>query len=107
MLAGFDRVLLGRQTERVPAHRMQNIESAQPLVTRDDVRGSVTLGMSDMESGAAGIREHVEDEELRLVRIEAILARIRGVEALLLFPEGLPFWLDLIEGIRFAAFAHQ
>ena len=32
MLAGLDRVLLRRQAERVPAHRMQHIEALHPLV---------------------------------------------------------------------------
>ncbi len=80
MLARFDGVLLGGQTERVPAHRMEDIESLQPFVTRDDVGRGVTLGMSDMQAGAARIRKHIEHVILRLRRIEILFAGIRRVK---------------------------
>ena len=66
MLAALDRVLLGRQTKRVPAHRVQDVETAHPFVPRDDVGGGVALGMPDMQASAARIRKHIEDVELRL-----------------------------------------
>ena len=37
------------------------------LVAGEDVGGGVALGMADVQAGAAGIGEHVEDVELRLV----------------------------------------
>src|SRR5438093_2069906 len=36
---------------------MQDIESAQALVTRDDIRGGITFRMANMQACAAGIGE--------------------------------------------------
>src|SRR6266404_1042647 len=105
MLATLDRVLFGWQTERVPAHRMQGVESAHSFVTRDDVGRSVALGMSDMQTRAARIWKHIEHIELGFFRIEILLARTRRVKNLALVPNFLPLRLDLVERIRFAAFA--
>src|SRR6185503_16655638 len=77
---GFDGVLFRRKTERVPTHWMEDIEPAKPFVSRDDVRGRVTLRMSDVQPGAARIRKHIEH---------------------------VIFRLNLIEGVRFSAFAHS
>ena len=106
MLTGLDRVLLGGQTERVPAHRVQHVETAQALVARDDVGRGVALGMSDVQPRAARVGEHVEHVVFRPRRIEARLAGIRRVESAAFFPERLPLRLELVERIRFAAFAH-
>ena len=65
--AGLDGVLLGGQAEGVPAHRVQHVEAAHPLVAGQDVGGGVALGMADVQAGAAGVGEHVEDVVLRLV----------------------------------------
>ena len=105
MLAALDRVLLGRQPERVPAHRMEDIEPAHPFVTRDDVGGRIAFRMSDVQTGAARIRKHIEHVEFRLGRIEVFLARIRCVKNLALIPDGLPLGLNLVERIWFAALA--
>ena len=70
------------KTECVPAHRMQNVEAAHPLVARDDVGGGVTFRMADMQSGAARIGEHVEHVKFRLRRIEVLFAGIRRVKSL-------------------------
>src|SRR5205823_2313215 len=104
MLAGLDRVLLGGQAERVPAHRMQHVETAHPLEARDDVGGRVALGMADMQPRAARIGEHIEHVIFWPRRIEIQLARIRRVKGLLLLPARLPARLDLVEGIWFSAF---
>ena len=106
MLPGLDRVLLGRETECIPAHRVKNIEAAQAFVARDDVRGGVTLGMSHVEPGAARIGEHIEHVKLRFRRIEIFFAGIRCVEGTGLIPPCLPLRLDLIERIWFAALVH-
>src|SRR5439155_16747344 len=37
MLTGFDRVLLRRQTEGVPAHWVQDVEATHAFIARDDV----------------------------------------------------------------------
>ena len=107
MLAGLDGVLFGRQTERVPAHRMEDVESVQSLVARDDVGGGVTFGMADVESRAARVGEHVEHVELRLTRIEVRFAGIGRVKCAGLIPDRLPLRLQAIERIRFAALIHS
>ncbi len=91
VLPRLDGVLLGRQTERVPPHRVQHVEALHPLVTRDDVRRGVSFRVADMQTRPAGIGEHVEHVELRLARIEGRLTGIRLPERLVLVPVGLPF----------------
>src|SRR3954454_10954156 len=107
MLAGFDGVLLGRQSERVPTHRVQDIETAQPLIARNNVSGGVTLGMPDVETSTTRIRKHIQHIILRLGGIEVWLSRIRRLETLLVFPDSLPFRFDLIKRIWFASLAHE
>ena len=63
--------------------------------------------MADVQARAARVREHVEDVKFRFGRIEIFLARIWRVKKLPLFPDRLPFRLDLVERIRFAALAHR
>ena len=105
VLAGFDRVLLRGQTECVPTHRMQHAEAAHPFVARNDVRGGIPFGVSDVQARPAGVRKHVEDVKFALRRIETFLARIGRMKKLPLFPDGLPLWFDLVEWIRFATLA--
>ena len=88
MRAGLDGVLLGGQAEGVPAHRVQHVEAAHALVAGQDVGGGVAFGMADVQAGAAGIGEHVEDVELRLV------GDVGRAEGLVLSPELLPARLD-------------
>src|SRR6202140_1020110 len=103
MLAALDRILLGRKTECVPAHRMENVEAAHPLVTRDDIGGGVTFRMSDMQTRAARIRKHVEDVKFRFAWIEICLARIGRVKCAAFIPDRLPFRFDLVVWGRFGA----
>ena len=62
--AGLLGVLLGRQAEGVPAHRVHHAAAPHPLIAADDVGGRVALGMADVQPVAAGVGEHVEDVEL-------------------------------------------
>ena len=107
MLSGLDRILFGGQSERVPAHRMENVETAHSFVARDDIGRGVAFRMTDVQSGAARIRKHVEHVKFRFRGIEILLAGIRRVKRAALVPDRLPFRLDPIEWIRFAALAHQ
>ena len=61
--AGLFGMLLGRQAEGVPAHRMQHALAPHPLIAADDVGGRLPFGMADVQAVAAGIGEHVEDVE--------------------------------------------
>jgi hypothetical protein len=63
--------------------------------------------MSNMKTGTARIRKHVEDVEFRLCRIKASLAGVRHVKELPLIPKALPFGFKPVERVRFAALAHQ
>ena len=51
--ARLDRVLLGGQAERVPAHRVQHVEAAHALVAREDVGRGVAFRVADVQAGAA------------------------------------------------------
>ncbi|OQC23896.1 MAG: hypothetical protein BWX70_02725 [Verrucomicrobia bacterium ADurb.Bin070] len=89
MRAGFHGILLGRQAERVPAHRMQHIETAHALVPAQDVRRRVSLGMADVQPRTARIRKHVEAIELGLARLKVI-----HLEGFVRLPIRLPFFFD-------------
>src|SRR5947199_5110676 len=99
MLPRFDGVLLRRQTECIPAHWMQHIETAHPFVARDDVGGGVTFRMSHVQTRAARIRKHVEDVTFRFRPIETFLARIRRMKKLALIPKALPFGFKPIKRV--------
>jgi hypothetical protein len=43
---------------------VEDIEAAGPIISGKDVRGGITLGMTDVEAGAGGVGEHIEDIEL-------------------------------------------
>jgi hypothetical protein len=85
---------------------MQHIESAHPLVTRDDIGGSIPFGVANVQTCATRIGKHVEDVKFRLRGIETFFIGIGRMKKLLLFPDGLPFWFELIEWVRFAALVH-
>src|ERR1043166_2462818 len=105
MLTGFDRVLLRGQTKRVPSHRVQDIEAAHAFIARNNVSRCVAFWMTNVQPRPARVRKHIEHVEFCLRRIETLLAGIRRVKKLALIPDGLPFRLDLVEWIRFAALA--
>src|SRR5260370_38794972 len=84
MRARADSVLLGREPERVPAHRMQHVVAAHPEVPADDVGRRIPLGVSDVEPYGRGVREHVQD--IPLVPVRATYRPERGMLA----PETLP-----------------
>ena len=62
--AGLHRVLLGGQTERVKAQRVQHITADHPEVAGIDVGGDVAQRVTDVQPLARRIREHVLDEHL-------------------------------------------
>src|SRR5215470_1226014 len=99
MLTGFDRVLLCGQTKGVPAHGMQYVETAHAFIARYDVSGCVTFRMTNVQPRAARVRKHIEHIEFWLRRIETLVARVKRMKKLALFPNGLPFRLDLVERI--------
>src|SRR5215831_11622904 len=105
MLTRFDRVLLRRQAKGVPAHWVQHIEAAHPLVTRNDVSCGVAFRMANVQPSTARVRKHVEHVKFWLCRIKTFLAGIGSVKKLPLIPDGLPFRLNLVERIWLTAVA--
>ena len=77
-------VLLGGQAECVVSHRVEHIESFEPLVTAVNVGCNVSEWVSYVESRARRVGEHIEDVIFRLVRRVADLVR------LVVFPIFLP-----------------
>jgi hypothetical protein len=59
-----------------------------------------------MQACAARIGKHVEDVKFGLRGIKTFLTWIGRAKELSLFPDGLPFWFELVEWIRFAALVH-
>ena len=124
VLAGFDGVLFGGQTKGVPAHRMQHIKTDGAFVAGENVRGGITFGMPDVQSGAAGVGKHVEDVKFRwqlggrwIARkcmspgkrmvLGDFLTRVKSAESLLYLPDFLPFGFNQMEWILPAAARHK
>ena len=120
MLPGLDGVLLGRQAEGVPAHRVQDVVAERAAVTGQNVRGGVAFRMPDVQPRAGRVGEHVEDVELgQLLRLGLAVAlgegmacgrhfaRVPGAKSLLLVPLALPFGFDQVERILSASGCHK
>ena len=106
MLASLDRVLLGRQAEGVPSHRVEDIVPLEAAVAGEDIGGRVSLDMADMEAVAARVGEHVEHVELLRLGIESGVARIGGTEGIRFQPMLLPAGLEFRERIVLAGQGH-
>ena len=96
----LDCILLGRKTECIPTHRVQDVETAGLPVTGQDVRGDVALGMPDVQAGARRVGEHVQGIVLWLVR------SIFRAEGLFAFPKLLPSTFDGGEIVFLFVFGH-
>ena len=57
-----------RQTEGVPAHRVEDIVALHPPHTGDDIRGGVPFRVTNMQPVAGGIGEHVQNVIFRFLR---------------------------------------
>ena len=86
--AVLDGVVLRRQAEGVPAHRVQHAEPLHPLPARDDVGRRVALAVADVKARARRVREHVQGVELGPGGIAGGLVQPRFP------PAGLPLGLD-------------
>ena len=65
-LAGFDRVVLGRQAEGVVAHRVDHLEAVAAAEVGDRVADRVALEVADVGL-ARGVGQHLQHVGLRLV----------------------------------------
>ena len=88
----LDRGVFGGQAERVPAHRVQHVESAHPLETCQEVADRVDADVAHVDP-PRGVREHLQAVELGPARV------LTNAELLGLLPDGLPLGLDLTEGV--------
>ena len=64
----LDRGVLGRQAERIPAHRLQHVLALHALVAADHVADGVVAHVAHVQ-GAGRVRQHREAVELRLGRV--------------------------------------
>src|SRR5690606_5144636 len=87
------------------AHRVQHVVPEHPPESRHDVRGDVSEGMADVQPSSRGIREHVEDVRLRLLRVETGIPRTRSAERLVRFPVVAPLRFDGLEVVAMPGFA--
>ena len=71
VLAGLDGVLLGGQAEGVVAHGVQHVLAGHADEAGHDVGGDVAQGVPHVQALAAGVGEHVEQEELVLLGARA------------------------------------
>ena len=101
MRSRFDGVLFGGQAEGVPSHRVQDVVAVHAFETAPDIRRRIAFRMADMQAGAGGIGEHVENVEFfpRLVAVH-------GLEGFVFLPEGLPFRFDFSGGVSVGTSGH-
>src|SRR5262249_8395160 len=91
VLAGLDRVVLGRQPERVVAHRVKDSAAGAAMEVGDGVADGIDLEVADVRL-AARIRQHLED--VGAVDTGALV--IVDLPRALLRPHALPARLDLV-----------
>ena len=107
VLVRLDGVLLGGESEGVPTHGVEDVETIHALVAADDIGSGVSLRVAYVEALARGVREHVENVVFRLGRIEAFIAGTGSAEGFVLGPVGLPFGLELVEGEGLSFVGHD
>ena len=91
--------VLGRHAERVPAHRVQHVEAARPLVARHHVAHGVVAHMPHMDA-PRGVGEHLQHVVFRAVGIG------RDNEGAALLPLRLPAGLALFDVVAFGHGGH-
>lgn len=91
MLSGLYGVLLGWEAVCVVAHWVEDVEAAEAFVSGEDIGGDVSERVADVEAGAGGVWEHVEDVELWSVRVDVDFV------GLVVDPVLLPTLFDLFE----------
>src|SRR5665647_1078201 len=85
-------ILFRRQTECIPSHRVEDIESFHSLVSAEDISCCISLGVTNMQTCTGRVREHVEN--IALVWIGEVP---RSFESFIVFPVLLPFLFYLVE----------
>ena len=101
VLAGLDRELLGRQSERVEAHRVEHVVPGHALEAGVHVGADEPERVADVEPGTRRIREHVEHEQLLAplgcqLGVAEQPGRVGRLERAVLGPPVLPAELDVL-----------
>ena len=84
----FQGVVLGRQAEGVPAHRVEDVIAALTLFAGNDVQRGVAARMAHVQTGRRRVRELDQCIEFRLGMVDL------RMEGLFVRPHLLPFGLD-------------
>ena len=92
----FDCIVFGGQTERIVSHRVQDIVTVHAQVAAVYISCGVAFRMSDMKSGTARVREHVQNVSSFFFREPSVLGCL---ESFVCLPVFLPFRLNSIEWI--------
>jgi hypothetical protein len=91
MPVALNRILLGRQAERVEAHAVQDVVSLHAAASRKRVGRDVAERMPDMQPDSRGIWKEVENDLLRLTDPDGV-----GAERVRLSPMMLPFGFEVL-----------
>ena len=91
VLAALDRRVLGRQAERVVAHRMHHAPAVAAADQRDDVAHRVVLDVPHVQL-AGRVRQHLQ--HVHQPRLVLAGLRVGHLVDALVLPDGLPFGLD-------------
>ena len=89
-----DRGVFGGQSESIPAHGVQHVEAAHPLIARERVADRIVADVADVER-AAGVGQHLQDVEFRLGGVLFGLVEIGVLPTLV----PLQFDLDMVVGL--------
>src|SRR5208282_220485 len=90
-----NRLVFRGQSERIPSHRVQHVESRHPFEAPDYVARNVVVQMTDAQPGAGRVGEHLEDVEFWAA---GVLARAVEIGAI---PISLPRGLDFLWVVTF------
>ena len=102
VLAGLDGVLLGRQTESVIAHGVQDVLSLHAVVTAHHIGGQIAQRMTYVQALAGRVWEHVHGKVggaafgVATFAVLQIAVDVGGPEGAFLIPDLLPFVLDIL-----------
>src|SRR6516165_5256312 len=102
MPVALNRILLGRQTEGVESHAVQDVISLHAAEPRKRVGRDVAERMPDVQADSRGIWKKVEDELLRLVEPDGV-----GPERVRLSPTVLPFGFEVLGCLQIGQWGAQ
>ena len=92
VMACIDGVLFGGQAKAVKADGVKHVVALHALHARNDIGCCITFGVTDMQSRAGGVGEHVEYIVFGSGKIVQV-----GVESSVAFPILGPFLFNFIK----------